>query len=248
MPAQQPGMVYLVGAGPGDPELLTLKAIRYIAEADVILYDYLVDERSLKHAKKDARRIPLGRPYSGCKTKQVDINRQMVEAAMTGQIVVRLKGGDPHLFGRLNEEIQSLIDAGIPFQVVPGITSATAAAQVAGISLTDRRYASTVAFITGHLSHEHDPTLPALDFGQFAPFPGTLVFYMGVRTIELWSTALMDNGKPSQTPVVIVYNASWSDQKTVRTTLGDAATVVKQENLQSPCIIIVGDTVQTATV
>jgi uroporphyrinogen III methyltransferase/synthase len=167
----------------------------------------------------------------------------MVEAATAGLTVVRLKGGDPHLFGRLNEEMQCLVDAGIPFQVVPGVTSASAAAQAAGISLTDRQHSSAVAFITGHLSHEHDPALPALDFGQFADFPGTLVFYMGVRTIELWSEALLNNGKPSQTPVVIVYHASWSDQQIFQTTLGESAAVVKQKNLQSPCMIIVGDTI-----
>ena len=232
--------VYLVGAGPGDPELLTLKAIRCISEADVILYDYLVDERSLQHAKKDARLISLGRPYSGLKMKQIDINRQMIDTATAGLTVVRLKGGDPHIFGRLNEEIRALTEAGIPFEVVPGITAASAAAQVAKISLTDRRHASAVTFITGHLSYEHDPALPVLDFGQFASFPGTLVFYMGIRTAELWSDALLNNGKPPQTPVVVVYNVSLLDQKIVRTTLGEVAATVKQEDIQSPCIFIVG--------
>ena len=247
MQAKHPGKVYLVGAGPGDPELLTLKAIKRIAEADVILHDYLVDERSLKYAKKDASIVSLGRPYSGLKVKQSDINRQMVEAATAGLTVVRLKGGDPHIFGRLNEEIQALVESGIPFEVVPGITSASAAAQVAGISLTDRRYASAAAFITGHLSHEHDPTLPILDFGQFASFPGTLVFYMGVVTVELWSEALLSNGKPPQTPVLIVYNATWSDQNIVRTTLGEVAATVKRENLRSPCIVVIGDAVNNAS-
>jgi len=240
MSTQTTGKVYLVGAGPGDPELLTLKAIRCISEADVILYDYLVDERSLQYARKDARLVLLGRHDSGLKVKQADINRQMAEAAASGQIVVRLKGGDPHLFGRLNEEMHALVDAEIPFEVVPGITSASAAAQAAGISLTDRRHASAVAFITGHLSHEHDPSLPVLDFGHFASFPGTLVFYMGVRTVTLWSEALLSNGKPPQTPMVIVSHASLPDQKIVRTTLGEAATV-KREALQSPCIVIVGN-------
>lgn len=242
MSAHTTGKVYLIGAGPGDPELLTLKAIRLLSEADVILYDYLVDERSLQYAKKDALLVLLGRPYSGLKMKQADINRQMVQAAASGQIVVRLKGGDPHIFGRLNEEIHALVDAGIPFEVVPGITSASAAALAAGISLTDRRHASAVAFITGHLSHEHDPSLPVLDFGQFASFPGTLVFYMGVRTVKLWSEALLSSGKPPQTPVVIVYYASSPDQQIVRTTLGEVAATVKQEELQSPCIVIIENT------
>jgi len=241
MPTHRLGKVYLIGAGPGDPELLTLKAVKYIAHADLILYDHLVDKRSLVHAKKDALLVSLGHPYSGLKVKQIDINQRMIEAARVGQTVVRLKGGDPHIFGRLNEEIQSLLEAEIPFEVVPGITAASAAAQAAGISLTDRRHASAVAFITGHLSHEHDPTLPALDFGQFASFTGTLVFYMGVRTVELWSRALLDKGKPPQTPVLIVYHASCPDQKIVQTTLGEVTAIVKREELQSPCIIVVGN-------
>ena len=237
------GKVYLVGAGPGDPELLTLKAIRRIAEADLILYDYLVDERSLEHAQKDAQLVSLGRPYSGRKIKQADINRQMVDAALSGQIVTRLKGGDPHIFGRLNEEMQALLDAGIDFEVVPGITSASAAAQVAGISLTDRHHASAVALITGHLSHEHDSTLPVLDFGQFASFPGTLVFYMGVSTLERWSQALLSQGKSPQTPILIVFNATWPDQKILRTSLGKLVVTAKRVNFQNPCIVIIGDAV-----
>jgi uroporphyrin-III C-methyltransferase len=235
------GTVYLVGAGPGDPELLTLKAVKYIGIADVILFDYLVDERTLTFARHDAELISLGRPYSGRKMKQCEINRRMVEVALSGKTVVRLKGGDPHIFGRLNEEIQALADAGIPFEVVPGITSASAAAQVAGISLTDRRCASAAAFITGHLSHEHDPTLPALDFSRFASFPGTLVFYMGTVTVGLWSKELLRSGMNSGTPVVFVFNATQFDQRIVRTTLNDAAATVKREKLQSPCIVIIGE-------
>ncbi|MDR1382692.1 MAG: uroporphyrinogen-III C-methyltransferase [Planctomycetaceae bacterium] len=234
--------VYLVGAGPGDPELLTLKAVKFIALADVIFYDYLVDERILTYAKTDAELISLGQPYTGRKIKQTEVNERMIAAAKSGQTVVRLKGGDPHIFGRLNEEMQSLLDASVPFEVVPGITSASAAAQVAGISLTDRRHASAVAFITGHLSYQHDPTLTPLDFGKFASFPGTLVFYMGVVTVKVWSAALLENGMNPQTPIVIIFNATFSNQKVVRTTLADAEQTVECEQLSSPCIVIVGET------
>ncbi|MDR1494042.1 MAG: uroporphyrinogen-III C-methyltransferase [Planctomycetaceae bacterium] len=234
--------VYLVGAGPGDPELLTLKAVKYIALADVIFYDYLVDERTLAYAKADAKLISLGRPYTGRKIKQAEVNEQMITAAKSGQTVVRLKGGDPHIFGRLHEEIQALLDANVTFEVVPGITSASAAAQVAGISLTDRRRASAVAFITGRLSYQHDPTLTPLDFGKFASFPGTLVFYMGVVTANVWSEALLENGMNPQTPVAIIFNATFSDQRVVRTTLADVITTVESEQLCSPCIVIVGET------
>jgi uroporphyrinogen III methyltransferase/synthase len=234
--------VYLVGAGPGDPELLTLKAIKCIALGDLILYDYLVDERTLAYAKADAELISLGRPYTGRKIKQTEVNEQMIAAAKAGRTVVRLKGGDPHIFGRLNEEMQALLDANVPFEVVPGITSASAAAQVAGISLTDRRHASAVAFITGHLSYQHDPTLPPLDFGQFASFPGTLVFYMGVVTADIWSAALLENGMPPQTPIVIIFNATSPEQKIVRTTLADVTAIIKQEHLTSPSIVIIGET------
>jgi uroporphyrinogen III methyltransferase/synthase len=228
--------VYLVGAGPGDPELLTLRAVKCIAVADFILYDYLVDERALQYAKKGAERVSLSRPH----TKQAEINRQMIEAAQSGQIVVRLKGGDPHIFGRLNEEMQALRDAGISYEVVPGITSASAAAQIAGVSLTDRRHASAVALITGHLSHEHDPTLPVLDFGQFADFPGTLVFYMGIVTVKHWSESLLHGGMSPDTLVRFIYNATLAGQRVVSATLGNAAETVERESLQSPCIVIVG--------
>ncbi|MDR3108190.1 MAG: uroporphyrinogen-III C-methyltransferase [Planctomycetaceae bacterium] len=227
--------LYIVGAGPGAPDLLTLRAVKYIALADYILYDYLVDKSTLQYARPDAELVPLKRPH----TKQSEINSQMIEAARSGKTVVRLKGGDPHIFGRLNEETQALRDAGIEYEVVPGVTSATAAAQAANISLTDRRSASAVALITGHLSHEHDPTLPALDFAKFATFPGTLVFYMGVVTVELWSKELINNGKSKNTNVKIIQNATQANERVIQTTLSQASEIVEQENLQSPCIVIV---------
>ncbi|MDR1053268.1 MAG: uroporphyrinogen-III C-methyltransferase [Planctomycetaceae bacterium] len=234
------GRVYLVGAGPGDPDLLTVKALRCISAADLILYDYLIDERVLSFARSGVELVSLGEPYTGRKLKQVEVNERMIIAARSGCVVVRLKGGDPHIFGRLNEEVNELVKAGVRYEVVPGITSASAAAQVAGISLTDRRNASAVALITGHLSYEHDPTLPALDFKKFADFQGTLVFYMGVVTVRSWSEALLEGGKPSNTPVLIVQNATLPNQKIVKTTLINAEQKIKDENIKSPAIVIIG--------
>jgi uroporphyrinogen III methyltransferase/synthase len=239
-PPNPSGKVYLVGAGPGDPELLTYKAVKCIAAADLILYDYLVDEQTLKFARSGAELVSLGVPHTGRKIKQTEVNRRMVEAASRGRIVVRLKGGDPHIFGRLKEETLALKKAGIAYEVVPGITAASAAAQCADISLTDRHHASAVALITGHLSHEHDPSLPVLDFEQFAAFPGTLVFYMGVVTVELWSKSLLRGGMCAETPVLFVQNAARSDPKIIPTTLGNATATVEREHLQSPCIVVVG--------
>ncbi|MDR1484800.1 MAG: uroporphyrinogen-III C-methyltransferase [Planctomycetaceae bacterium] len=238
----QSGIVYLVGAGPGDPDLLTLRALCYISAADLILYDYLVDGRVLSFARADAELVSLGEPYTGRKLKQVEVNERMIIAARDGRVVVRLKGGDPHIFGRLNEETNALIEAGIKYEVVPGITAASAAAQVAGISLTDRRNASAVALITGHLSYEHDPTLPAMDFKKFADFQGTLIFYMGVVTVRHWSVALLEGGMPTDTPVLIVQNATLINQKITRTTLINIEQKIKNENIKSPAIIIVGNT------
>jgi uroporphyrin-III C-methyltransferase len=234
------GVVYLVGAGPGDPDLLTVKALRCISVADLILYDYLVDGRILSFARSDVELVSLGEPYTGRKLKQIEVNERMIIAARLGRVVVRLKGGDPNIFGRLNEETNALFEAGIRYEVVPGITAASAAAQVAGISLTDRRNASAVALITGHLSYEHDSTLPALDFKKFADFQGTLIFYMGVVTVKHWSNSLLEGGMTPDTTVVIVQNATLPNQKIVKTTLINVEQKINDENLKSPAIIIVG--------
>ncbi|MDR2171214.1 MAG: uroporphyrinogen-III C-methyltransferase [Planctomycetaceae bacterium] len=237
----QKGFVYLVGAGPGDPDLLTVRALRYISAADLILYDYLVDVRILSFARVDAELVSLGEPYTGRKLKQDEVNERMIIAANSGRKVVRLKGGDPHIFGRLNEEIDALTNAKIQYEIVPGITSASAAAWCAGVSLTDRRKSSAVALITGHLSHEHDPTLPALDFKKFASFQGTLIFYMGVVTVKHWSNALLEGGMPKNTNIIIVQNATMKNQKITKTTLINVEQKIKDENIKSPAIIIIGN-------
>ncbi|GHT12117.1 hypothetical protein FACS1894170_06550 [Planctomycetales bacterium] len=243
------GKVYLVGAGPGDPELLTLKAVACIRKADLILYDYLIDDRALLYAKAGAELVPLDDSSGESQVEQTEINRRMIDGAMAGQTVVRLKGGDPHIFGKLNDEIKALsFEAGIEFEIVPGITSAFAAAQAAGISLTDRHYTDSwaLAFISGLRSR--DPSLPKPDFKQFSTFPGTLVFYMGMCSAEVWSRELLDGGKSVETPVLFVCNATLPNQRVVRTTLGKVKEAVGAVNTESTCagncIVIVGQTVR----
>jgi uroporphyrinogen III methyltransferase/synthase len=243
------GKVFIIGAGPGDPELLTLKAVRCLRLADIVFYDYLIDERTLLHAKPEAELVPLGTHRDGRRMPQNEINARMTAAALSGKTVVRLKGGDPHLFGCLNQETEALLPppdagaAGVEFEVVPGITAACAAAQAAGISLTDRRFADTgaAAFISGH--RPHHPSLPEPDFTKYAAFPGTLVFYMGVSSAVHWSSGLIAGGKPPDTPVLFVFHASMPDQRTVQTTLAGVEETVKKENLRSPCSVIVGQAV-----
>jgi uroporphyrinogen III methyltransferase/synthase len=234
------GMVYFVGAGPGDPELLTVKGERCIARADLVLYDYLVDERILTLAKQDAELVSLGESHSGRKLLQDEVNEQMIAAAQKGRIVVRLKGGDPHIFGRLNEEIDALKNAGIQFEVVPGITAASAAAQAAGISLTNRQNSSAIVLLTGHPANKNNPNTPALDFKKFANFVGNLIFYMGVETVQTWSNELLDGGMLPETPVLIVQNATRRNQKIIHTTLINTEKKIKEENIQKPAVIIVG--------
>jgi uroporphyrinogen III methyltransferase/synthase len=175
------GIVHLVGAGPGDPGLLTVRAVELIAEADVILYDRLIPPGALDHARPDAELVYVGKQGDGPQFPQDDTHRLLLEHARAGRRVVRLKGGDPFVFGRGGEEALVLREAGIPFEVVPGVTAGVAAPAYAGIPVTHRDQASGVAFVTGH----EDPAKPetALDWPALAAFPGTLVFYMGVRAL-----------------------------------------------------------------
>jgi len=236
-----PGKVYLVGAGPGDPGLLTLKGERCLAEADLVLYDGLVNPLILRHSRARAARTCRIGTGSDRRLNQAEINQQLIDAARSGKTVVRLKGGDPFIFGRGSEEAAALADAGIPFEVVPGVTAAIAAGEYAGISLTHREHASAVAFITGH----EDPTKEetALDYNNLAGFPGTLVFYMGLHRIELIAEALLQHGKLPQTPVAVISKGSTPLQRTVTATLETIADCVKQAQLQAPSLIIVGNCV-----
>lgn len=239
------GQVYLVGAGPGDPGLLTLRGQECLRRADVVLYDYLVNPVLVRHARPDAELICLGRHGRTRQWSQDEIHLEMVRQATAGRTVVRLKGGDPAVFGRVAEECAALRAAGVPFEIVPGITAALAAGSFAGIPITHREIASAVALVTGQ--EDADKTESSLDFAALARFPGTLVIYMGVTTVEHWASQLMAAGKPADTPVALVRRCSLPDQQMVRCTLG---TVVEQltpaTKLRPPVIVIVGPVVELA--
>ncbi|QDT87775.1 uroporphyrinogen-III C-methyltransferase [Gimesia chilikensis] len=237
------GKVYLVGAGPGDPGLITLKGIECLQKADLILYDGLVNPLILQHVSSEVERTC--RVSEGCKKRRVlqqdEINQRLISAALEGKTVVRLKGGDPFIFGRGSEEAAALRNAGIEFEVVPGITAATAAAGYAGISVTHRAHASAVALITGH----EDPTKPdsALDYDVLAKFPGTLVFYMGLHKLERIVESLIQAGKAEETPAAVISRGTTPFQKTVQSTLSQLPEQVRQAGLVAPSLIVIGDCV-----
>lgn len=241
------GRVYLVGAGPGDPALITLRGAQCLQVADVVLYDYLASPLLLAWVPLQAERICLGRHGRGRLFSQAEINEALIRHALAGRTVVRLKGGDPMLFARGGEELSALEAAGVAYEIVPGITAAQAASSHAGISLTSRDDASCVAFVTGQESHDKPQALTTIDYAALARFPGTLVFYMGVTTAPLWSQALITQGKPADTPVVIARRCAWPDQQTIETTLGALAHVVPAQNVRPPAVIIVGDVARART-
>jgi uroporphyrinogen III methyltransferase/synthase len=239
MTQQASGKVYLVGAGPGDPALLTLRGAECLRRANVVLYDYLVNPVLVAHCRPEAERICLGKHGGGRIWPQEEINDQLVAHAKAGKTVVRLKSGDPAIFARGAEEIERLVREGIEFEIVPGITAALAAGSYAGIPITHRELASAVALVTGH--EDPDKHERAVDYAALATFPGTLVFYMGVTTVRLWSEALMAAGKAAATPVAVVRRCSQPDQRTLHTTLEELATAVESEKLRPPVIFIVGE-------
>jgi uroporphyrinogen III methyltransferase/synthase len=233
------GKVYLVGAGPGDPGLITWRGVECLRQADAVLYDYLVNPRILMHARPDAEVVCLGRHGRDRIMPQSEINDRMIELARQGRTVVRLKGGDPTIFGRLAEELDALAAAGIPFEIVPGITAALAAGSYAGLCITQRDEASAVALVTGH--EQEDKLASGLDFNALARFPGTLVFYMGVTTARQWTVALMAAGKPADSPAAIVHRCSWPDQTVIATTLGRVADEIVATRMRPPAIVVVGE-------
>lgn len=236
------GKVYLVGAGPGDPGLLTLRGLECLRRADVVLYDGLVNPILLRHSKAKAERTCRVSAGGERHLDQDEINQRLVAAAKLGKIVVRLKGGDPFVFGRGSEEAEALAEAGIPFEVVPGVTAAVAAGEYAGFSVTHRDHASAVAFITGH----EDPTkvAPSLDYRVLAAFPGTLVFYMGWHRLKQIAESLIAAGKSASTPVAVISHASWPTQQTVTANLNTIAERVSAAGLRPPSLIVVGECVQ----
>jgi uroporphyrinogen III methyltransferase/synthase len=232
------GTVYLVGAGPGDPGLLTVRAVELIAAADVVLYDRLIPPEALAHARADAEVVYVGKEGEGPQFPQDDTHALLLEHARAGRTVVRLKGGDPFVFGRGGEEALVLAAAGVPFEVVPGITAGVAAPAYAGIPVTHREVASGVAFVTGH----EDPAKPgsAIDWPALARFPGTLVFYMGVRTLPRIAERLVAEGRSPEEPVAVVERGTLPGQRTLLATLGDVAERAAQEQLRAPAITLVG--------
>jgi uroporphyrinogen III methyltransferase/synthase len=233
------GKVYLVGAGPGDPRLITLRGVECLSRADLVIADHLVNQELFGYAPDSAERICLEHHTTGDA-----INQRMIEEAKKGKTVVRLKSGDPAVFGRLAEEIAALHAAGIPLEIVPGVTAGLAAAAFAEIPVTQGWQASAVAFITGH--ERKDKLQSGLDYAAIARFPGTLVLYMGVSTAAHWSEALIVEGKSPETPVAIVCRCSWPDQEIIRCTLQEVAELVVSRGVRPPAIMIVGGVVDLA--
>ena len=235
------GKVYLIGAGPGDPGLITIKGLECIKLADVIIYDYLASPALLKYSKKDAELIYVGKKGGDHTLAQDEINALIKKKAGQGLVVARLKGGDPFIFGRGGEEAQELIDENVPFEVVPGVTSAIAAAAYAGIPLTHRKFTSTLAFVTGH----EDPLKNSseINWASLAKGIGTIVFLMGVKNLSCIAERLIDNGKPPDTPVALVRWGTTPKQVTVTGTLDTIVKRVEEAGLKAPAIIIVGDVV-----
>jgi uroporphyrinogen III methyltransferase/synthase len=233
------GKVYLVGAGPGDPGLVTLRAVELLARADAVLYDYLVNPAILTHCRPDVVKVSLGKHGSGRLLNQGEINERLVAMSQTFGTVVRLKSGDPMVFAHAAEELDCLAAHNIPFEIVPGVTAALAASSYAGIPMTHRETASAVAFITGQEDASKGES--NLDFAALARFPGTLVFYMGVTTAEHWSKALLAAGKPAGTPIAVLRHVSLPDQRRIDTTLGEVAGLVRAQNLRPPVVFIIGE-------
>lgn len=234
------GKVFIIGAGPGEPGLITLRGAECIGQADVVVYDYLANEEFLRRARKDVRLIYVGKKGGDHTLPQGEINRILADEARKGLTVARLKGGDPFIFGRGGEEAEVLHEAGIPFEVVPGVTSAIAVPAFAGIPLTHRGYTSTVAFVTGH----EDPTKAKsdIDWKALAGI-GTLVFLMGVKNLENIARNLIGGGKAPGTPAALIRWGTTPGQQTLTGTLADIAATAKKQGFKPPSILVVGEVV-----
>ncbi|MBS5050309.1 MAG: uroporphyrinogen-III C-methyltransferase, partial [Desulfovibrionaceae bacterium] len=234
--------VYLIGAGPGDPGLITCKGLRALSEADVVVYDYLAGDALMAHARPDAERVYVGKVAGNHAMSQSDINRLLVDKAKEGKVVARLKGGDPYIFGRGGEEAETLADAGVPFEEIPGVTSTIAGPAYAGIPLTHRAAASSVTLITGH----EDPAKPGSvhDWQALARSASTLVFVMGMKNLPDIARNLIDAGLKPDTPAALVHWGTTDHQRSLTSTLADLPDAARREGFANPSIIVVGEVVR----
>jgi uroporphyrin-III C-methyltransferase len=235
-----PGRVYLVGAGPGDPELLTLRAVKLLGKADVVVYDHLVSPAVLDFVPVQAERIYAGKQRNAHTMPQKEINALLVKLALQGKQVVRLKGGDPFIFGRGGEELQDLAANGVAFEVIPGITAASGVSCYAGIPLTHRDYAQVCLFVTGHLKDGS----ANLDWPSLVRLNQTVVIYMGLNALPEICGQMMTHGAAPDLPIAVIQEGSLAAQKVVVGTLRDLPDQVRAAQLVSPCLIIIGDVVK----
>ena len=233
------GKVWLIGAGPGDSDLLTVKAARLIAQADALVFDHLVGDGIMDLARADARRIYAGKEASNHTLPQESINRLLVDLAREGLSVIRLKGGDPFIFGRGGEELEALAASGIPFEVVPGVTAAAGCAAYSGFPLTHRDHAQAVTFVTGHLK---DGTVN-LDWPALARPGQTVVFYMGIGAAGEICRQMIAHGLPASTPAAVIRNGTLPDQQTLLATLDTMAQRIEETGIKPPALIVVGSVV-----
>jgi uroporphyrin-III C-methyltransferase len=237
-PSNSCGKVYLIGAGPGDPELITVKGLRYLRAADVILYDRLISMDLLDEVRADAERVFVGKGPRCHTMSQAEINALMIAYARSGRTVVRLKGGDPYVFGRGGEEALALAQAGIPFEVIPGVSSAIAVPAYAGIPVTHRDYASSVTIVTGHEGHGH--AAPAVNWEALAQLGGTLVVLMGVKALPDFTRRLLEAGLTSDLPAAVIQEGTTPRQRIVTGTLADIAERALAAGLSSPATTVIG--------
>jgi uroporphyrin-III C-methyltransferase len=242
LPVFEPGWVWLVGAGPGDPGLLTLHAANALAQADVVVYDALVDPRVLGHARPGATTIHAGKRGGKPSPKQRDISLKLIELARQGKRVCRLKGGDPFVFGRGGEEAMSLVAAGIPFRIVPGISAGIGGLAYAGIPVTHRDLNHAVTFLTGHDQSGLAPS--SIDWAGVARGSPVIVMYMALKHLEQIAAQLVAGGRSPDEPVAIVVSATTAEQQVLETTLGSAAADLAASGLEPPAIVVVGEVVR----